>query len=364
MNHLTNSLTLAMLSLFLVSPASGAEKVQDQSAKPAPAATAPAAEAANLLEVTGMKPATPAELKTGDQVTVTIHYTNPGPNAVRIWAHPFTKGAERSVVGAFSDGSNTIPPGSGDVTRSFGYKNAGLADEVRVTMGDAETKALISTLNVPVKLTWTGASVGGTAPAQPGTPLVPDFGELAVADASLANPKIASEELVNPAMEIAIATLKGPAKLSPDREILLYANPGKNFKVAVTVHYKTPVPTKLAANLLLFKAELVPDEFRAELKDHHSETVHFDTESRPGYGSAEGEKDMTFDLIGRAPKGAGQYTFKMNVGLFDKQKWSTQNLKLYNVTLFTDKKLFDAAPALSTAAPAKATPAKKTVKKK
>lgn len=133
--------------------------------------------------------------------------------------------------------------------------------------------------------------------------------------------------------DIEITAIKAPVEFTPTKEVRLRAKVGEKFKMELTVWYKTPVPTKLASNLLLKEANILPPEFIAELSAKHSATWHFDTESRPGYHSVNGEDEIIFDLTGYAPKTKGEHKFRMNVGLFDKQTWATEVMKYYPVTL-------------------------------
>jgi len=292
---------------------------------------------ANSLEIKAMTPQTPALLAVGEKLTVKIHYNNSGPNPVKIFAllrynNGYLGGFESNVPSPYATGS-------GDIEGWFKIDQPVAVDQVQVTMLDtkmldAKTERVLVNLQVPVQMTW-------------GDPRYkPDFGEIPVKIASLLKPEPMApakdaQTTGDKTMDVEIISLKAPAKLSPTKEIILYANPGKNFKVDMTVKFKTPLPTKLASNLLLQQAKILPPEFSQELSRNHNTTWHFDTETRPGFKSAEGEGEITFDLIGLAPKEKGKYTFTLNLGLFDKKTSSTKVLKLYPVTLITDRQLFD-----------------------
>ncbi len=137
----------------------------------------------------------------------------------------------------------------------------------------------------------------------------------------------------NKPQDIEIVAIRAPVEFTPNQEVRLRAKAGEKFKMELTVWYKTQVPTKLASNLLLKEANILPPEFIADLSANHSTTWHFDTQSRPGYESVNGEGEIIFDLTGYAPKTKGEHKFRMNVGLFHKQTWATEVMKYYNVTL-------------------------------
>lgn len=238
---------------------------------------------------------TNARLKIDDWVKVVVEYNNLGPNEVLIWAMPYTKGEETD--GFAYDPSDPIAKGKGDIERSFSVESPGEVDEVRVTMVDRQTKETLATAFLPVQARW-----------EPDKNII----------------------------DVEILSVRSPATLSPAKEISIPVKPGEKFTVNLTARYKTPEPTKLASNLLLKEANILPLEFLQELTANHSTTWHFDTESRPGYQSVNGEGEITFDLTGYAPREKGPSTFKLNLGLFDKETWSTKTLKFYNVTLTAD----------------------------
>ena len=285
----------------------------------------------------------------------------------------------------------TVPSGKSSTIAPAKAKSVALSDKVRLYR-NAQTEALqLSDLQVGDAITVIGPDDGSgkqlTAreitvlasrpanAAQPtaetetlaAVPLIPstyqaDMGNLPASApyVSLSRPAALADEdaPADAAFEIEIVSLKATAKLSPTREILLYANPGKNFKVELTAKFKAPVPTKLASNLLLADAKILSPEAEMELGNNHAITQHFDTQSRAGYQAVEGEGTMAFDLIGTAPTEKGQYNFNLNVGLFDKATWATKTMKLYNVTLITDQQLFDQVSdtAATTVAPVAAPP--------
>lgn len=137
----------------------------------------------------------------------------------------------------------------------------------------------------------------------------------------------------NNPVDIELLSIDAPVDVSADKKITIRAKAGEKFKVNVTAWYRTPVPTKLASNLLMAKANILPPDLLQELQRNHSTTWHFDTQSRAGYQAVSGEGTITFDMTSYAPKKGGSFTFDMNLGLFDKQTWATQVLKLYPVTL-------------------------------
>ncbi len=225
----------------------------------------------------------------GEWLQLWIQYNHIGPKPVRIWATPYLGG--EMPEGFFSSGSDLIEAGSGTVQRGFGFRMAGEVDEVRIELADGGTKEPLVTVNVPLHAIWRSSQ------------------------------------------DVELISVKAPALLSPDKEITIPADAGERFTIELTARYNTPRPTKLASNLLMEQANILPQEFLAELKANHSTTWHFDTGSRPGYGSVNGRGTITYDLTGYAPREPGTYTFDFNLGLFDNNTWATQVMKIHKVTL-------------------------------
>lgn len=243
------------------------------------------------------KPATAMVI--GDTLKAVVEYNNPGPSDVRIWATPRMDG---KVVGnPRTRDTKTYAAGKGEAEVTFLCIDAVAADELRIEMREVAKGETVATMLLPISMIWGW----------------------------------------DPRFEIEIISVKPPATLTPAKEITIPATAGQKFTLGVTARYKAPEPTKLASNLLLKDANILPPEFIQDLSAQHSATWHFDTESRPGYASVNGEGEITFDLIGYAPRVKGDYTFNTNIGLFDKQSWATKVLKLYPTTIVAT----DRAPA-------------------
>lgn len=135
------------------------------------------------------------------------------------------------------------------------------------------------------------------------------------------------------AIDIELVSIDAPVEVSADKKVTIRAKAGEKFKINVTAWYRAPVSMKLASNLLMAKANILPPDLLQELQRDHNTTWHFDTQTRAGYQAVSGEGNITFELTSYAPKKSGTFTFDMNLGLFDKQTWATQVLKLYPVTL-------------------------------
>jgi hypothetical protein len=165
-------------------------------------------------------------------------------------------------------------------------------------------------------------------------PYNPDFGNPSILHKILPEPK-ATVNQTYPDKFVMVSALKATGKLSDSKDLVIFAHPGKNFRVELTVSFKVSSPTKLAANLLLEEAKFLKPDQISELKRHHNTTWHFDSETRQGFKSADGEGILTFDLTGLAPTEEGEYDFNLNIGLFDKKSFSTQALKIYPVKLVT-----------------------------
>ena len=131
--------------------------------------------------------------------------------------------------------------------------------------------------------------------------------------------------------DIVLVSLQAPAVLSPEGKISLRVSPGESFTVEATVWYRTPHPNKLASNLLM--KDVLPADLAARLNARHEMTWHFDTETRPGYRSVDGEGEIVYTLSGIAPPGVGDVTFKFNAGLFDKRTWDTEAMIEHEFTL-------------------------------
>ncbi|QIF01773.1 hypothetical protein [Roseimicrobium sp. ORNL1] len=113
---------------------------------------APAAPEVTPLEVTKMKPESPAKLPLGEKFTVSIRYHNPGPNPVQVFARPYTKGASTRGYGAHP--CEPRGKGRGKVEGWFVFDAKAKVDEIVITMVDSKTKQVSATLKVPVDLTW------------------------------------------------------------------------------------------------------------------------------------------------------------------------------------------------------------------
>lgn len=245
------------------------------------------------VKIKSTTPASPHAFNVGEWVRAKVEYNNPGPNAVRIWVGGSKDGRG---VGDISDGSQPHQPGKGEKEGGFALRRTGEADVIRVTMVDDVTKQTLLVTTLPVSMEW---------------------------------------KRDDNAFDIELISVKPPSALSPAKELRIPAKAGQRFKLDLTAKYKTPttMSTKLASNLLMREANILPPEFIAELSKNHSTTWHFDTQSRPGYKSVFGQGEISFDLTGYAPKTKGTYTFNMNLGLFDSITWDTIKMNEHKVTL-------------------------------
>jgi hypothetical protein len=113
---------------------------------------APAAPETTPLEVIKMAPQSPAKLSLGAKFTVNIRYHNPGPNPVRVFARPYTKGVSTPGYGAHP--CEPLGKGRGKVEGWFVFDDKATVDEIVITMVDSKTKQVSTTLKVPVDLKW------------------------------------------------------------------------------------------------------------------------------------------------------------------------------------------------------------------
>lgn len=218
-----------------------------------------------------------------------VEYNNIGPDAARVFAFPYFKG-ENAKCDMY-EGSPAYEIGSAIVDRGFAFSRSADVDEVRLEMISLKNKETVISKRGPLRANWKSS------------------------------------------MEVELISVAKPAEFSPTKEITIPVEAGKKFTVKLTARYQAPVPTKLASNLLLREANILPPEFLAELQANHSATWHFDTESRPGYAAVNGSGTITFDLTGYSPREVGIHTFNLNLGLFDKVTWNTKVMKRYKVTL-------------------------------
>lgn len=249
----------------------------------------------NWMRLAGTEPELPHTFDADrrEWLHLRIQYNNTGPKSLRISAKPYFEG--KAAEGYGNNGLFALEPGSGEVSRGCLLTRAGEIDEVWIHTwaadGPTKDSDIISTTRIPVSAVWKSSQ------------------------------------------DIELIYTKPPSALTPQKEITIPAKAGQRFTVGLIVRYNTPRPTKLASNLLLKEANILPQEFLAELQANHSATWHFDTESRPGYGSVSGRGTVSYDLTGYAPSEPGTYTFNLNLGLFDKNTWATQVMKLHKVTL-------------------------------
>ncbi|MBE2282863.1 MAG: hypothetical protein IAE77_05320 [Prosthecobacter sp.] len=233
------------------------------------------------VKIVSTNPPSPHVFKTGEFVTAKVDYNNPGANAVNI----SIEGRKGNIITSYL--YRTTPPaptGQGSQDLGFSLRNDDKVDVIRVKMTDSSTRKLLYVTSLPVDFEW-------------------------------------KRDLS--AYEIELTAVKAPAVLLPSKDIRIQAKAGQKFKLDLTVRYKTPSSTKLAANLDVEKANILPPELLAELNKDYSMTRHFDTGSRPGYQAVVGAGEITFDLTGYAPPKPGTYSIPMNIGLYDFISWST-----------------------------------------
>ena len=140
---------------------------------------------------------------------------------------------------------------------------------------------------------------------------------------------------------LVVTQVDGNVRIAPTGELMIYSPPGREFTVDLTVRYEAPSATKLAANLKITDANILPEAAVESLEKRHNTTQHFDTQSRPGYGAVRGEGEITFDLTGIAPDQEGVFRFNADTGLYDKQTWGTLFRQVHQVILVTDKQVWE-----------------------
>jgi hypothetical protein len=244
------------------------------------------------MKVVSTNPPSPHLFKTNEFVRAKVEFNNPGPEEVSITVQGLNKGKTVSNVYQASKGS--YPVGKGSDEAGFSVRQNSEVDVIQFTMREAVSRKTLVVASLPVKMEWKR-----------------DMSDY----------------------DLELIAVKAPATLSAKKEIRIPAKAGQKFKVDLTARYKTPSTTKLASHLYLEEAKILPPEIIAELNKNYATTIHFDTGSRPGYKAVVGPGEISYELTGYAPKEPGTYTFKMMLGLFDYQNWSTILKNEHTVTL-------------------------------
>lgn len=119
--------------------------------------------------VTGISfsPTSPATLRLGEDVIVTINYTTEEADGVLIWARPYTAG-QFTPGGAF-EASGTMPMGAGSLTRSFTIREgfpATTVDQVQILVRDASNTVQVLETFFSVNYTYTATQSQESRSAQ------------------------------------------------------------------------------------------------------------------------------------------------------------------------------------------------------
>jgi thiol-disulfide isomerase/thioredoxin len=105
-----------------------------------------------VLEVVSTKPASPALLKPGERLEITIRYALDSAEGALIFARPYTQG--KSTPGYRAHPSPVYERGKGELVGWFFFDRAVEVDEVRVEMKDATSRATLKTLSHPLQAQW------------------------------------------------------------------------------------------------------------------------------------------------------------------------------------------------------------------
>jgi thiol-disulfide isomerase/thioredoxin len=119
------------------------------------AATAEESKAA--LEIKSINPASPAQLKAGERLTIAVEYRNPEARSVQIWVRPYTGG--KSTPGYRAHGSPAYKATTGQIEGWFHFDRPAAVDEVRVEMVEGASgpeRKVLATISQPISATWTG----------------------------------------------------------------------------------------------------------------------------------------------------------------------------------------------------------------
>ena len=111
-------------------------------------------------------------------------------------------------------------------------------------------------------------------------------------------------------------------KIRENGKVEVHAKPGDEFTLGMTVTYQVDKPMKIAANLKpdvhAWPKKSGNDIEINRLRECYNSTMHFDTETRPGYSSASGQNEIEFTLTSWAPNDTGRYEKLLTIGFFTK----------------------------------------------
>jgi len=156
---------------------------------------------------------------------------------------------------------------------------------------------------------------------------VPADTELAVRTVPGTAPAISlpGEELTFITKNLSVSLVQVSAQPPIQAGGTLTAPPGGEFTLRLKVHYQVQSDiagiAKLAANIEPDFEPVHEQANRLGKPDLYNLTVHFDTQTRPGYADVKGEGELEFTLTSWAPLQPGSYAKKITIGLFDDRSW-------------------------------------------
>ena len=122
-------------------------------------------------------------------------------------------------------------------------------------------------------------------------------------------------------VEVAAVTIVGGI-VNVD-ELAVRAEAGAEYVIEVKAAYRAKDTAKLAANIKPDVRERSREVMERGGVDVYNATVHFDTQTRPGYSDVKGEGELTFSLKSSAPQEPGRYEKALHIGLFKPVGWAT-----------------------------------------
>lgn len=111
----------------------------------------------STVEVVSTEPATPATLRPGERLTVSIRYEAGATDEVRIWIGPYTEGKRTSGFKPHRSGS--YAGGSGRIEDWITFAKPASVDEIRVKLRTKSGK-LLAEVSHKTDATWTGKPAG------------------------------------------------------------------------------------------------------------------------------------------------------------------------------------------------------------
>lgn len=135
-------------------------------------------------------------------------------------------------------------------------------------------------------------------------------------------PKQGGMEMMGPVVkrpgeyDLAVESVGLPGGVLEKDRLVCYTAPGAPVAIEVKLRYVAKEATKIAGNVEPDTGEYFKAHPGTDDAGEYNQTVHFDTETRPGYHNVTGSGELTFTLQITAPAARGRYEKKLMVGEF------------------------------------------------